>query len=198
MSKHSVVKIPGMDLDSFQREEGTKGVPLGSETRFDDGNTVMDLKKYTGNDNVTVRDLFHQPKTDVCFHLSYTLPNPKKKQTETYCAMTGPFKDKYAKFREYYLGKTRHFNWVHYRHNLLVGHSPGVHGGWLFHQSKIEEMKSALTSKGIKFNTSTFDQNIRTKRLRGQKKENMRRYRAKKRAQKSPIGEIRKDNTKQL
>ena len=96
---------------------------------------------------------------------------------QEYSVLTGPFKDKYAHFREKYLGVSRLCEWIHFKYNLLVG------SGWIFPMDKSWEIKQTLMVENIDYTEQTFDKNIRIQRRKQQRREYARRYRAKKKLQ---------------
>ena len=96
---------------------------------------------------------------------------------QEYGVLTGPFKDKYAQYREKYLGVSRLCEWIHFKYNLLVG------SGWIFPMDKLYEIKQTLIMENIDFTEEIFDKNIRIQRRKKQRREYARRYRAKKKLQ---------------
>ncbi len=95
-------------------------------------------------------------------------------QGQEYGVLVGPFKEKYAHFREKYLGVGRIYEWIHFKYNLLVG------GGWIFPMEKLNEIKATLTKEKITFTEEVFDKNIRIQRRKKQRRDYARKYRVKK------------------
>ncbi len=96
---------------------------------------------------------------------------------QEYGVLVGPFKEKYAQFREKYLGIGRLCEWIHFKYNLLVG------CGWIFPMEKLDEIKATLTAEKITFTEEVFDKNVRVQRRKEQRRDYARKYRSKKKLQ---------------